>query len=121
MDHAVRATGNHDVRVAVADHRGGFADGLRTRGTRRQAGEVRPAQIELVRHVPGSRVHLDFEFVLAIEPAKRRTAKLTRVGFVTAGFGGIGDAAGEAVEVFAAFAGAEVDTEPRRVEAVRAE
>ena len=67
MDHAVRAAGEHEVGLAVADHLGRLADGLAAGGTGRQAVVIRPFQIEILRQMARRRVQLLFVFVLGVE------------------------------------------------------
>ena len=67
VDHAVRAAGEHEVGVAVADHVRRLADGLAAGGAGGQAVEVRPLQVEVGGEVGGRRVQFLLGLALGVE------------------------------------------------------
>ena len=68
----MRAAGEHDVGVAVADHFGRLADGLAAGGAGRQAVVIRPFQVEIGGQVAGGRVQLLLELAAGVEVAAGR-------------------------------------------------
>ena len=111
MDHAVRAAGEHQVGVAVADHFGRLADGLAAGGTGRQAVVVGPFDAEMGRQVGRRGVQFLLglaAWVKALDaaPAKGRHVEFPRLGIV-----GHGQQQDHVVEILDAFAGAEIDAE----------
>ena len=67
VDHAVRAAGEHEVGVAVADQLGRLADGLAAGGAGGQAVVVRAFEVEVVGEVGRRRVQLLLVLAAGVE------------------------------------------------------
>ena len=116
MNHAVGAAGEHDVGLAAADDLGRLADGLAAGGARGEAVGVGALGVEHAGQVAR-------RACWALAPARPRGRAPSRpvsTNFLSENSPparGGGHHPREAVEILLPFAGAQVDAEPRRVDA----
>ena len=115
MDHAVRATGDHDVGVAAADELAGFTHGLGAGGAGCQCVEIGAASVKAIGDVAGGAVGILLELAnhgQAVIGDARPARGVERVALAIPARDRRRD---EIVEIDRAFAAAEVDADLRRV------
>src|SRR5262249_33001834 len=108
VDHAVRAAGEHDVGVAVADQLDGLADGLAAAGAGGQAVVVGAVQAEVGAEVAGGGVQLLLGLLGGVEVLQPAALEAGEVQVARLGAVGLGDQRHQVGEVLDALAGAEV-------------
>src|SRR5205814_4490113 len=118
VDLAVRAAGEHQVRVASADESGRLADRLGRGGAGRQAVEVGPFQAEVGAEMPWRRVQLLLGLVQRIEDGQPAALEAGRLHFLPVLQVMAGDLRDQVGEVLNALAGAEVNTKTSTVHPV---
>jgi hypothetical protein len=115
MDHAVRAAGQHEVGIAVADQLGSFPNGLAAGGAGGQAVVIRAQEIEIGSEMGGRRVQLLLELTPRVERAQTGPSKRRRIHVAALRLIALAHQGNEIVEILNPFSRAEVNSETRTV------